>query len=85
MASYSQALKKNKAFALTQLKREAKQGKKGAPSQAQIDKAYKAGKDSLTTAQLNAIHDKYSPPPKPPASKKATKKKSPVKKATKKR
>ena len=68
--SYEQALKKNKAFAVKQLKREAKQGKKGAPTQAEIERAFNAGNDKLTAEELNKIYDKYSPPPKPPKKKK---------------
>ena len=78
--TYSQALKKNKSFAQTQLRREAKQGKKGAPSQAAIERAYKTGKDSLTAAQLNAMYDKFSPPPKAPKKKTVAKKTTSTKK-----
>ena len=78
--SYEKALKANKAWATMQLKREAKQGKKGAPSPAAIKAAFEKGKDKLTTAELNAIYDKFSPPPKEPKNfktkpKKTTKKK----------
>jgi hypothetical protein len=70
--SYAAALKSNKAWATTQLKREAKQGKKGAPSQAAVNAAYAKGKDKLTTAQLNAIYEKFDPSPKDPSLKKKT-------------
>lgn len=75
--SYSAALKSNKAWATTQLRREAKQGKKGAPTQAAVNAAYAKGKDKLTTAQLNAISEKFDPSPKDPSLKK---KKTPIKK-----
>ena len=72
--TYEQALKKNKAFATAQLKREAKQGKKGAPKYDAVLKAYNSGKDKLSTKELNAIFDKFSPPPKEPKNSKTKKK-----------
>tara|TARA_R110000787_G_scaffold15453_2_gene47732 strand:+ start:342 stop:602 length:261 start_codon:yes stop_codon:yes gene_type:complete len=73
--SYEKALKSNKTFATTQLKREATQGKKGAPNQAAVNAAYAKGKDKLTTKDLNAIYDKFSPPPKEPKNYKTKPKK----------
>ena len=72
---YEKALKANKAWATMQLKREAKQGKKGAPNQAAVNAAFAKGKDKLTTEELNEIYNKFSPPPKEPKNYKTKPKK----------
>ena len=54
-ANYERALMSNKAFAVAQTRREAVQGKKGAPSASSVSRAISKGRDNLSRDQVNNI------------------------------